>query len=180
MAGPQAREPLWPEPNRRRAGLVSCRRHVRRRDRLRKWKNDRGICHFGRSVTVGLIQAGLRDRLRQHCKWRRHVTRRELARPRPRPPLVLERRSLFLNRLLRFQDARPVELDTGVRLLDQPDGVFVEGRTSDPYSRWRAEPVKDPRMRSPPATLIMNDVGVLVSELVAAEPEVGQDLLPLL
>ena len=112
MTGPEAGQPLWPEANRRRARLVSCRRHVRGRDRLRKWKNDRGVRRFGGLGTVGLgIRAGLRDRRRQRREWRRDVARRELARPRPRPPFVLEGRALILNRLLRFQDARPVELD---------------------------------------------------------------------
>jgi len=35
-------------------------------------------------------------------------------------------RALFLRRRLGFQDSRPVELDVGVQLLEQANGVLVE------------------------------------------------------
>src|SRR5439155_14321884 len=94
--------------------------------------------------------------------------------------LVLDRGALLRRSLLAFQDSCPVEFDARVRLLDQPNRILVEGRTPNPDARWGPKPIQDSRMRPSPPPLFMNDVGGLVAELVAAEPEVGQNLLPLL
>ena len=91
-------------------------------------------------------------------------------------------RTAFRFRLVRlpFEDPGPVEGDVGIVLLDQPDGVLVERRTPDLDARRRPEPVKDARPPLPFALLRVDDERVLVAAFVAAEPELGQDLLPLL
>ena len=77
-----------------------------------------------------------------------------------------------------LQDPRPIEFDVRVARLDQPDGVLVESGASDPDTWRRAEPVKNPGPALPSPSRRLDDVGVLVSALVFAEPELRQGLLP--
>ena len=66
-----------------------------------------------------------------------------------RPPLAAW--NLDDRRIL--QDSRPVELDVGIVLLQQADGVLVDRRASDANAGRGAEPIKDalplPRRRPP-------------------------------
>ena len=79
---------------------------------------------------------------------------------------------------MRLQDSGPVELDVRIVLLDKANCVFVQRRTPDANSGWRPEPIKNARARLPASTaaaaMRVDDEGVLVTALVAAEPEVRQ------
>lgn len=90
----------------------------------------------------------------------------------------LASRSLRLSNLDRFstafQDARPIEVDLRVVLFDQPDGIFVERGAPDLHARRRTKPIKDARPRTPTPFFGMHDESVLVSTLVAAEPQIRQ------
>ena len=100
--------------------------------------------------------------------------RGQLTRAGPRPALLLGARLRLRGRILSLQDARPVELDVGVVLFDQADRIFVERGPSDAHTGRRPEPVKDSGAGLPAAAAGVDDERVLVTTLVAAEPEVRQ------
>lgn len=81
---------------------------------------------------------------------------------------------------LTLQNARPIELEVGVVGFDQAEGVFIEGRATDPNAGWCAEPVENPGTALPPSARWLDDRGVFVSALVLREPELRQDYFPFL
>jgi hypothetical protein len=117
------------------------------------------------------------DRRRQ----RRRGCERALRRPRipSIAPIPLARIAIAANRGLRdriFENARPVEFDVGVVLLQQPDRFLVDRRASDADARRRAEPVQKalPRPAPAPARPDFGERGRLVSALVAIEAQLRQ------
>ena len=60
-------------------------------------------------------------------------------------------------------------------VLDESNRIFVERGASDSYTGRGAKPVKDPGPALPFALLRVDDEGVLVAALVAAEPELRQN-----
>jgi hypothetical protein len=81
---------------------------------------------------------------------------------------------------LAFQNAWPVELNARIQFLDEARRFFIERSTTDLDTWRRPKPVENPRTRLPPPAFRMDDESVLVAPLVAIEPQVRQDLLPLL
>ena len=76
---------------------------------------------------------------------------------------------------LPLQDPRPLEVDSGVQLLDEANGVLVERRPADLDSRRRSKPIKNARPRTPATAIGVDDEGVLVAVLVAIEPKIRQN-----
>lgn len=133
--------------------------------------------------------------LRVRCGWRPVIDRgnefgSRLARWRRRPfPLLGTLLPLGPNRRrtrwrapfdlgfvrLPLQNPGPVEADVRIVLLDQADRILVECRAPDLDAWRRPEPVEDPRPPLALALLRVDDEGVLVATLVAAEPELRQD-----
>jgi len=78
-----------------------------------------------------------------------------------------------------FENARPIEFDVGVVLLDQADGVLIEGRSADAYAWRRAKPIKDARARltaTPTAGAVrVHDKRILVAAFVARKPQMRQN-----
>ena len=98
------------------------------------------------------------------------VTAHEVGAP------VLRHRFFVDRRILPFENARPIEFDVGVVLLDQPDGRLIEGRATDPHA-WRgSKPVQDTRagFAAAPAASRMHHKRVFVPALVAGKPQVRQ------
>jgi len=133
-----------------------------------------------------------------HCGdlWRRGFLRipARLAVLDPTTPLVRIRRPSRLAKgrglthsfggltpgtVLPFQDARPVEINVWVVLLDQANRVFVERRSPDADAGRRSKPVEDARSRFPatsaPGAVRMHDKGVLVPAFVARKPQMRQN-----
>ena len=183
MAGPQARQPLGSEPHRAprwpravpaapSVGRDGCGngRTTARVGRFRRLGSRLGLgipgCAMRRQCVTGAggahsrgANSRVRGRARRSC-W--------------------SGGRCSCDRLLALEDPRPVELEPG--LTAQSAGWRL--RRAAPASDADTGGVRNQyRIRGcdlPPAALVVNDVGVLVAELVPAEPEVGQDLLPLL
>src|SRR3954449_11703645 len=108
MAGAQAREALGAKPDRRRTGLVPGDLAVNGLDGLRKRENHGRVGPFWSSHVLRLgIRSSVRPGWSRDRRWRNGIPRRELARSRTGPPLVLDRWALFRTRLLAFEDPRP-------------------------------------------------------------------------
>src|SRR4051794_22553925 len=104
MAGAQAREALRAKPDRRRTGLVPGGPAVNGLDGRR---NRHTRARVGPSWSSHVLRLGIRSSVRQGWsrdrRGRTGVRRRELARSRTGPPLVLDRWALFRTRLLAFE-----------------------------------------------------------------------------
>ena len=82
--------------------------------------------------------------------------------------------------LFAIEDLRPVEADLRVVRFDQPDGLLVDRRAADADTWRRPEPIEDPWTGARPPARGMDDVGVLVSTLVACDAQRRQRLFPFL
>jgi hypothetical protein len=81
--------------------------------------------------------------------------------------------------VLAFQNPRPVEIDVGIVLLDEPDRIFVERGASDTDPGRRSKPIEDARSRlsatAAAGAVRVHDKRVLVSAFVARKPEMRQN-----
>jgi hypothetical protein len=129
----------------------------------------------------------------RHDDRRGLYARRNFLEPRTPPPLglpwspcVARERGLTSRTgsrtprtILAFQDPCPVELNVGVVLFDQPDGIFIERGSADAHAGRRPKPIEDARSRfsaaSAPGAVRMHDKRVFVPAFVARKPQMRQN-----
>ena len=116
-------------------------------------------------------------RLRERCGGPLLRNRRiaGLGRPRALASNIRRRPGFRCGCSLALQDPRPFELDPGVQLLDEANRVFVERCPAHLDSRRGPEPIEDARPRTPAPAIGIDDEGVLVTALVAIEPQIRQN-----
>jgi hypothetical protein len=88
--------------------------------------------------------------------------------------------SLLLRRRRLFQNARPIELDVRIVLLEQVNRVFVNRRAADTDAGRRAEKIQETLLPSTAACASARQKGGgFVAALVPREAKMGQNLFPL-
>lgn len=85
---------------------------------------------------------------------------------------------LLLWLLRRLENARPVELDVGVVLLEQTDRVFVDRRAADADAGRRAEEIQETLPAAAPAgAAARQERGAFIAALVPGKSQVRQGAL---
>ena len=178
VARAQTREPFRAEPRVRRVGWLglrlSCPVPARRPVPVHSCSGIFRLGGFDRSASRGFGGRELSRAVRQaESTGPRRAAGAARGRTRRRRLDRLPR--LVGWRALALQDPRPFELDPGVQLLDEADRVLVERCPADLDSRRGPEPIKDARPRTAAPAIGIDDEGVLVTALVAIEPQIRQN-----